>query len=190
MSGYEVAERLREGPETGNARLIALTGWGQEDDRRRSRSAGIDVHLVKPVDLDAILDLLDEGWGGRSLMRIDLAQVENQGFAARLHHPSPRPTWPRRRTARRPRPLRACPSPRCHAARLPPGRPSAAGDGACCSTPASPAPGLAVVDTGCCSVEPAAVVDEALHARLADLLRRYDVNDYAASVKVFAVKPR
>ena len=37
---------------------------------------------------------------------------------------------------------------------------------------------------------PAAVVDEALHARLADLLRRYDVNDYAASVKVFAVKPR
>jgi hypothetical protein len=39
-------------------------------------------------------------------------------------------------------------------------------------------------------VGPAAVVDEALHARLADLLRRYDVNDYAASVKVFAVKPR
>jgi arsenite methyltransferase len=37
---------------------------------------------------------------------------------------------------------------------------------------------------------PAAVVDEELHARLADLLRRYDVNDYAASVKVFAVKPR
>jgi PAS domain S-box-containing protein len=58
MSGYEVAERLRERPETGEARLIALTGWGQEDDRRRSRSAGIDVHLVKPVDLDAILSLL------------------------------------------------------------------------------------------------------------------------------------
>jgi signal transduction histidine kinase/ActR/RegA family two-component response regulator len=58
MSGYEVAERLREWPETVEARLIALTGWGQEDDRRRSRSAGIDVHLVKPVDLDAILELL------------------------------------------------------------------------------------------------------------------------------------
>jgi arsenite methyltransferase len=65
-----------------------------------------------------------------------------------------------------------------------------AGVGECCSAPASPAPGLAVVDAGCCSVGPAAVVDEALHARLADLLRRYDVNDYAASVKVFAVKPR
>ncbi len=57
----------------------------------------------------------------------------------------------------------------------------------CCS---APAPGPADVDAGCCPVGPAAVVDEALHARLADLLRRYDVNDYAASVKVFAVKPR
>jgi arsenite methyltransferase len=64
-----------------------------------------------------------------------------------------------------------------------------AGDGECCSTPASQATGLALVDAGFCSVGPAAVVDEALHARLADLLRRYDVNDYAASVRVFAVKP-
>ena len=61
---------------------------------------------------------------------------------------------------------------------------------ACCPPPTSPASGLAVVDAGCCSVGPAAVVDEALHARLADLLRRYDVNDYAASVKVYAVKLR
>ena len=59
----------------------------------------------------------------------------------------------------------------------------------CCPPPASPANGLAVVEAECCSVGPAAVVDEALHARLADLLRRYDVNDYAAGVKVFAVKP-
>ncbi|MDR3619052.1 MAG: arsenite methyltransferase [Paludisphaera borealis] len=61
---------------------------------------------------------------------------------------------------------------------------------ACCPPPASTPSGLAVVDAGCCAVGPAAVVDEALHARLADLLRRYDVNDYAASVKVYAVKPR
>jgi SAM-dependent methyltransferase len=60
---------------------------------------------------------------------------------------------------------------------------------ACCPPPASSPSPLAVVDTGCCSVGPAAVVNEALHARLADLLKRYDVNDYAASVKVFAVKP-
>lgn len=60
---------------------------------------------------------------------------------------------------------------------------------ACCSGPTASAPGPAVVEAGCCSAGPAAVVDEALHARLADMLRRYDVNDYAASVKVFAVKP-
>jgi SAM-dependent methyltransferase len=60
---------------------------------------------------------------------------------------------------------------------------------ACCSPPSS-AMGLTVVDSGCCTPGPAAVVDEALHARLADLLRRYDVNHYAASVKVFAVRPR
>jgi arsenite methyltransferase len=60
---------------------------------------------------------------------------------------------------------------------------------ACCSPP-SPVSGLTVVDSGCCTPGPAAVVDEALHARLADLLKRYDVNDYAASVKVFGVKPR
>ena len=61
---------------------------------------------------------------------------------------------------------------------------------ACCPPPATSSSTLVVVDAGCCPVGPAAVGDEALHARLADLLRRYDVNDYAASVKVFAVKPR
>jgi SAM-dependent methyltransferase len=60
---------------------------------------------------------------------------------------------------------------------------------ACCSPPSS-ATGLPIVDSGCCTPGPATVVDEALHARLADLLKRYNVNDYAASVKVFAVKPR
>ncbi len=57
----------------------------------------------------------------------------------------------------------------------------------CCPPPVSA--GLDVVEPGCCPTGPASVVDEALHARLADLLRRYDVNDYAASVRVFAVKP-
>ena len=58
MSGYEVAEHLRSGPETERALLIALTGWGQDEDRRRSKAAGFDFHLVKPVDLDAMQDLL------------------------------------------------------------------------------------------------------------------------------------
>lgn len=49
MDGYEVARRLRERPETKQALLIALTGYGYDDDRRRSTAAGFDAHLVKPV---------------------------------------------------------------------------------------------------------------------------------------------
>ena len=39
--------------------IIALTGWGQEEDRRKSAAAGFNGHLVKPVDYDALLELLD-----------------------------------------------------------------------------------------------------------------------------------
>ncbi|MEW4570319.1 PAS domain S-box protein [Tautonia sp. JC769] len=58
MDGHEVARRLRGRPETGRATLVALTGWGQESDRRRSREAGFDHHLVKPVDPDDLIELL------------------------------------------------------------------------------------------------------------------------------------
>src|SRR4051794_12034531 len=58
------------------------------------------------------------------------------------------------------------------------------GQSACCSPPSTPTSGLAVVDAAPRTPGPVAVGDEGLHARLADLLRRYDVNDYAASVKV------
>jgi PAS domain S-box-containing protein len=54
MDGYEVARRLRELPGCATTRLIALTGYGQESDHERSRRAGFEDHLVKPVDLDAI----------------------------------------------------------------------------------------------------------------------------------------
>ncbi len=50
MNGYEVANALRHDPETAPVRLIALTGYGGDEDRRRSREAGFDVHLTKPVD--------------------------------------------------------------------------------------------------------------------------------------------
>jgi signal transduction histidine kinase/DNA-binding response OmpR family regulator len=50
MDGYKVARRLRERPAGQNILLVALTGYGQEEDRRRSREAGFDHHLVKPVD--------------------------------------------------------------------------------------------------------------------------------------------
>jgi PAS domain S-box-containing protein len=58
MDGYEVARRVRAGPRGELVQLIALTGWGNDEDRRRSREAGIDHHLVKPVDLNVLESLL------------------------------------------------------------------------------------------------------------------------------------
>ncbi len=58
MDGYEVARRLREQPGLENVLLVALTGYGQEEDRRRSGEAGFDRHLVKPADSTALQDLL------------------------------------------------------------------------------------------------------------------------------------
>ena len=51
MDGLETARRLRTGPSTAPLPLVAITGWGQERDRLRTRDAGFDSHLVKPVDL-------------------------------------------------------------------------------------------------------------------------------------------
>ncbi|HEY1889851.1 MAG TPA: response regulator [Steroidobacteraceae bacterium] len=59
MDGYQVAERLRELPQAKDAVLIAITGYGQADDRMRSQRAGIDHHLVKPVAPDALRNLID-----------------------------------------------------------------------------------------------------------------------------------
>ncbi|UUX97767.1 ATP-binding protein [Aquabacterium sp. J223] len=59
MDGYELARRLRALPGGDTALLIALTGYGQPGDRERSRAAGFDHHLVKPVDAQALLALLD-----------------------------------------------------------------------------------------------------------------------------------
>ena len=58
MSGYELATRIRHQPELQPIALIALTGWGQDDDRRRSREAGFDHHLVKPVAPRTLQSLL------------------------------------------------------------------------------------------------------------------------------------
>jgi PAS domain S-box-containing protein len=59
LNGYEVCRRLRERPWGKDLCLIALTGWGQEEDRQRSQEAGFDTHLVKPVDHDLLLKLID-----------------------------------------------------------------------------------------------------------------------------------
>ncbi len=66
MNGYEVARRLRALPGGDRLFLVAMTGYGQEEDRRRSRDAGFDRHLVKPVAVEALSELFrpieaDEG---------------------------------------------------------------------------------------------------------------------------------
>jgi signal transduction histidine kinase/ActR/RegA family two-component response regulator len=61
MSGYEAARKIREQQEQpGRPLLVALTGWGQDEDRRRTEEAGFDAHLVKPVDEAALGKLLDD----------------------------------------------------------------------------------------------------------------------------------
>jgi len=59
MDGYEIGRRIRKMPESKSAILVAQTGWGQDDDRRRSAEAGFDAHLVKPVDPAELQKILE-----------------------------------------------------------------------------------------------------------------------------------
>ncbi len=59
LDGYEVCRRIREEPWGGDVLVIALSGWGQPEDRRKSKAAGFDHHLVKPVRHDQLTDLLN-----------------------------------------------------------------------------------------------------------------------------------
>lgn len=60
LNGYDVARQIRATPWGKHLVLVALTGWGQESDRRRSHEAGFNSHLVKPVDLEQLNRLLAE----------------------------------------------------------------------------------------------------------------------------------
>ncbi len=63
LDGYEVARRLRAMRDGAALRIVAITGWGQEADREKSRQAGFDVHLVKPVEPTELVRVLDEKGG-------------------------------------------------------------------------------------------------------------------------------
>jgi PAS domain S-box-containing protein len=66
MDGYAVAARLRAAPEMTGTRIVALSGYAQEEDRQRSRAAGFDDHLVKPLDPDTLARCLSEAAALRS----------------------------------------------------------------------------------------------------------------------------
>lgn len=59
MDGYELARRLRRHPAGRDALLVALTGWGQERDREATAQAGFDHHLVKPLDPEQLIALVE-----------------------------------------------------------------------------------------------------------------------------------
>ena len=58
VDGYETCQRMRKKEWGARARIMALTGWGQDSDRRRSEEAGFDAHLVKPIDRTTLMHLL------------------------------------------------------------------------------------------------------------------------------------
>jgi CheY-like chemotaxis protein len=58
LNGYETARRMRSRAWAANTQIVAVTGWGQETDRHRAREAGFHRHLVKPADLDALIDIM------------------------------------------------------------------------------------------------------------------------------------
>jgi CheY-like chemotaxis protein/two-component sensor histidine kinase len=67
MNGYTVASRIRQRSDISQPLLIAVTGWGQEEDRLRSKAAGFDHHLVKPVDPPALIALLCPAGASRTI---------------------------------------------------------------------------------------------------------------------------
>ena len=64
LSGYDIAKHVR-GTRGEDVLLVAITGWGQEDDRRRAHEAGFDHHFTKPADFDVLLALIDKELRGR-----------------------------------------------------------------------------------------------------------------------------
>ncbi len=58
LDGYEAARSIRQQSWGKQIVLVALTGWGQQEDKRRSREAGFDAHLVKPIDFAALEELV------------------------------------------------------------------------------------------------------------------------------------
>jgi len=86
MDGHAVAQRLRAAPWGRGIRLVALSGWAQEADRQKSREAGFDVHLAKPVSYGALMEAL--GAGGSREAGVSDAKASRDGHERRGNPPS------------------------------------------------------------------------------------------------------
>ena len=78
LDGHEVCRHVRQQPWGKDIVMIALTGWGQEDDRRKSEEAGFNGHLVKPVDYDRLLELLRSSTEGNDGQRKSLISTTSR----------------------------------------------------------------------------------------------------------------
>ena len=77
MDGYQVATVLRQDPATAAARLIAVSGYGRDEDCRRSEAAGFDLHLTKPVDPAELQRLLEDLPGNRPIRSTNTQGTQN-----------------------------------------------------------------------------------------------------------------
>ena len=59
LSGYDIARHIRE-KQGARVLLVAITGWGQDDDRRKARDAGFDHHFTKPADFEVLVELIEQ----------------------------------------------------------------------------------------------------------------------------------
>jgi CheY-like chemotaxis protein len=69
MNGYEVARVLRADQSLEQAYLVAQSGYGQDEDRRKSQDAGFDLHLIKPVDFGELQRVLENLWANQTAHR-------------------------------------------------------------------------------------------------------------------------
>jgi len=86
LNGYEACRFIREQPTGKGVVLIALTGWGQDEDRRRSHEAGFDHHMVKPVDPQALIDTLAELQAGGYHPVTQRSSDPATSFVSHPHH--------------------------------------------------------------------------------------------------------
>jgi signal transduction histidine kinase/ActR/RegA family two-component response regulator len=78
LDGYALAQALRSEPVTSSALLVALTGWGQEKDRERTKAAGFDLHFVKPVDPASVAQVVETLRAGRAAGSVGAAAPARQ----------------------------------------------------------------------------------------------------------------
>jgi CheY-like chemotaxis protein len=83
MNGYAVVTTLRGRPEFAHVHFAAVTGWGQDEDRRKAREAGFDSHFTKPLSPSVLQDLLASVAARRDGVSMPRTRASDSGYASR-----------------------------------------------------------------------------------------------------------